>query len=114
MLELLAIALLILALTGVISYTVALAGAAGVLVFSALSSIAGFWQVRRVAGGIAASHLIGRQAVARTALHPEGVVFIQGERWRAALEQGMADAGDLVEIIGVEGFKLRVRKPQAG
>lgn len=110
MLEAVAIALLVLALTGVISYIAALTGAAVLLAFSAISSIAGIWHVRRVAGDIAGRHLVGRRAIVRAALHPEGVVFVQGERWRAALDQGVADAGDLVEIVGVEGFRLRVRK----
>jgi membrane-bound serine protease (ClpP class) len=56
--------------------------------------------------------LQGKVAIARTALSPEGYVFVQGERWRAAMEQGSAQIGDRVRIVGADGFRLRVTKEE--
>ena len=54
--------------------------------------------------------LIGRTAEARTDLSPEGTVFLQGEHWKAILEEGTAQKGEKVRVVGAEGFRLRVRK----
>lgn len=54
--------------------------------------------------------LIGRIAVARTPLEPDGLVFIRGERWQARLDHGTADLGERVRITGVDGFRLEVEK----
>jgi membrane-bound serine protease (ClpP class) len=56
-----------------------------------------------------AEGLIGRSGVAETALDPEGWVLVQGERWRAHAEGGLA-AGEPVKVVGLEGLRLRVRK----
>lgn len=71
------------------------------------------WNVMRlrkltVATGTQA--LVGKVAVARTPLTPEGLVFIQGERWKAEIEEGSAREGERVRIIGAQGLRLRVRK----
>jgi membrane-bound serine protease (ClpP class) len=54
--------------------------------------------------------LIGQTAEARTDLTPEGTVFLQGEHWKAILEEGTAKKGEQVRVIDVEGFCLRVTK----
>ena len=54
--------------------------------------------------------LIGRTAEARTDLTPEGTVFLQGEHWKAILEEGTAQKGEQVRVVDAEGFRLRVRK----
>jgi membrane-bound serine protease (ClpP class) len=54
--------------------------------------------------------LIGQTAKARTDLTPEGTVFLQGEHWKAILEEGTAKKGEEVRVIDVEGFCLRVTK----
>ena len=54
--------------------------------------------------------LIGQTAVARTALAPDGYVLIKGERWRALVEDGAAEVGERVTIVGAEGLRLRVKK----
>jgi membrane-bound serine protease (ClpP class) len=54
--------------------------------------------------------LIGQTAEARTDLTPEGTVFLQGEHWKAVLEEGTAQKGEKVRVMDVEGFCLRVRK----
>lgn len=59
-------------------------------------------------GGIA---LIGRTGEARTALSPSGMVQVAGELWSAELtpEAAPVAAGDLVEVVAMEGLRLRVR-----
>ncbi len=54
--------------------------------------------------------LIGQIAEARTDLTPEGTVFLQGEHWKAVIEEGTAQKGEKVRVIEAEGFRLRVRK----
>jgi len=52
--------------------------------------------------------LVGRVGRAVTALSPEGTVFVRGEHWSARAESPVA-AGANVEILAVEGMRLRVR-----
>jgi membrane-bound serine protease (ClpP class) len=56
--------------------------------------------------------LVGERAVARTALAPEGKVFVHGEIWSAVSEEPVA-AGQPLEVVSVEGLTLRVRPPVA-
>lgn len=69
-------------------------------------------KVRNRAAPMGTNALKGQVAVVRTALAPEGYVFVQGERWRAAIEQGTAQVGDRVRIVGADGFRLRVTKEE--
>ncbi|MCX2727466.1 nodulation protein NfeD [Thermomicrobium sp. 4228-Ro] len=52
--------------------------------------------------------LIGARAVARRALEPEGMVFVEGELWRARSLSGPIPAGQAVRVVGVEGLVLLV------
>ena len=52
----------------------------------------------------------GSSAIVRTALDPEGLVYFQGELWKAALDHGSAAPGEEVVIEGLEGLKLFVTK----
>lgn len=52
----------------------------------------------------------GSIAVARTALNPEGMVFYQGELWKAMLDKGNATPGEEVVITSLEDLKLVVTK----
>ncbi|MDP2953158.1 MAG: nodulation protein NfeD [Chloroflexota bacterium] len=58
--------------------------------------------------------LVGKLAVARTTLDPEGMVFLEGERWQATLEAGTAEKGEEVVVSKVKGLKLRVAKLEGG
>jgi membrane-bound serine protease (ClpP class) len=54
--------------------------------------------------------LIGAAAVARTDLTPKGTVFLMGEYWNAVAEEGdTIKAGAPIDVVGREGFSLRVR-----
>jgi membrane-bound serine protease (ClpP class) len=56
-----------------------------------------------------AEGLVGSSGVAATALEPEGWVVVRGERWRARADDRL-DSGARVEVLGLEGLRLRVRK----
>ena len=86
--------------------------AAGVVVIAGVVSfVRTIRQVNQITGAMGTAALIGRQATVRTPLSPRGFVVIRGERWAAELESGSAAAGEQVEIVGAEGFRLKVRKP---
>jgi membrane protein implicated in regulation of membrane protease activity len=59
----------------------------------------------------AVGRLVGRQGAAVAAFkRGEGRVFIDGKEWAAELEEGQTlDAGAPVQVIGVDGARLRVR-----
>ena len=52
--------------------------------------------------------LIGKRAVVKEALDPEGTVFYKGERWAAISDKGRIEAGEEVIIIAVDGLILNV------
>ena len=54
--------------------------------------------------------LIGKTAVVKVTLEPEGTVLFKGERWRAISEEGQAAPGETVIITKVDGLKLYVVK----
>jgi membrane-bound serine protease (ClpP class) len=55
--------------------------------------------------------LIGARAEARTALDPEGQVWIEGALWRARLagDRGPLRPGDRVTVEAIDGLTLTVR-----
>jgi membrane-bound serine protease (ClpP class) len=54
--------------------------------------------------------MVGKTALAKSALDPEGTVFIEGERWTAVVEKGKVQPGEEVTITRVEGLKLYVTR----
>ncbi len=52
--------------------------------------------------------LIGARAVVRRSLDPEGLVFVEGELWRARSISGPIPTGQLVRVVGLEGLVLLV------
>jgi membrane-bound serine protease (ClpP class) len=58
-----------------------------------------------------AEELVGALAEARSALDPEGQVWVEGALWRARLAggNGRVDPGDRVRVEAVEGLTLVVR-----
>jgi membrane-bound serine protease (ClpP class) len=59
---------------------------------------------------LGADGLIGKIAVARGPLAPEGQVSVQGEIWRAVVDAGAVEEGDQVRIVDVDGLTLKVVK----
>jgi len=64
--------------------------------------------LRRPTTGIEA--MIGRLAVTRSALGPEGQVQVDGEIWRAVSEGGAISAGEKVRVTAVDGLTLTVSR----
>ncbi len=56
--------------------------------------------------------MIGREGVVRSDLNPQGEVRVSGESWtaRPAEGEGPLLSGTRVEVVGMDGLKLRVRK----
>ncbi|MFH1650623.1 MAG: NfeD family protein [Chloroflexota bacterium] len=70
------------------------------------------WSVRAHQRQIGAGReeMIGRIAVAESALDPKGTVFIDGEHWTAISEEGKIKAREEVIVTRVQGLKLYVAK----
>ncbi len=72
-------------------------------------------RTRRAPAYMGAQALVGRVAVARTPLDPEGFVFFDGARWRATADDAPVSQGERVRVTSVKGLRLTVRKdPAAG
>jgi membrane-bound serine protease (ClpP class) len=82
------------------------AATAGIFVFAISAGIRA--QLRPPATG--SEGLIGQVGQARTPIDPEGQVFVRGEIWRAVAEDGRIGEGDRVQIVGVDGLTLHVRR----
>jgi membrane-bound serine protease (ClpP class) len=54
--------------------------------------------------------MVGRLAVTRSALGPDGQVQVDGEIWRAVAEGGAIPAGEQVRVTAVDGLTLRVSR----
>jgi membrane-bound serine protease (ClpP class) len=54
--------------------------------------------------------IVGRRAVARSALAPAGFVFMDGEYWAAEAEDGEVQPGENVIVTAIKGLRLTVRK----
>jgi membrane-bound ClpP family serine protease len=55
--------------------------------------------------------VVGRQAVAVTALAPSGYVELDGQRYEAFARHGHTQVGERLDIIDVDNFRLIVSKP---
>ena len=58
---------------------------------------------------IGREHLVGKVGTAETAVAPEGIVLVDGARWKANSRRASGiDPGDQVTVAAVEGFILEV------
>jgi membrane-bound serine protease (ClpP class) len=64
-------------------------------------------QRRRVATG--AEGLVGEEGTAKSDVHADGSVFVHGEFWNAYSDEPVA-AGSRIEVVRVEGIKVKVRR----
>ena len=88
------------------------------VIVTAVSMFGGFisliiWKaisVHRKKVVVGAEGMIGRTAVAFTALSPNGTVIMDGSFWNAESVDGDIKAGEKVEVVAVEGLRLKVRK----
>ena len=81
----------------------------GIAAFLAVTII---WGIRAHRHQVSAGReeLVGKTAEVLIALEPKGVVFIEGERWKAIAEKGRVESGEEVVITKVVGLKLWVIK----
>jgi len=90
-----------------VSWRTLVSALVGILLFGAIVTIAvGRSLVRPAEAGV--GELVGHRARATTALTPEGTVFVRGEYW-SATSSAPVEVGAEVEIVAVEGLRLRVR-----
>ena len=54
--------------------------------------------------------LVGKTAIVKAVLEPEGIVLFKGERWLAVSEEGRVELGEEVIITRVDGLTLYVTK----
>ncbi len=85
--------------------------AIGVAVFLAIAIIWGI-QAHRHQVSAGREDLIGKTAIVKTALEPQGVVFVEGERWTAVSEKGRVEAEEEVIVTKVDRLKLWVIKKE--
>lgn len=57
--------------------------------------------------------LLGTVGVARTRLAPGGLVFVQGAIWSAEASEAV-EVGEPVEVMAIDGLKLKVQKVKTG
>jgi len=89
-----------------------MAAALGAFVLFVLVNII---RARRMPAQMGIETVVGRQAVARSPLDPQGFVFLDGEYWSAETEEGSVQPGERVVITEVRGLKLKVkRQPSEG
>jgi membrane-bound ClpP family serine protease len=62
---------------------------------------------RKVSG---AEGMIGMTGEVTEPLKPKGIVKIKGEYWQAVCTEGDVDKGEDVEVSGIKGLNLEVRK----
>lgn len=57
-----------------------------------------------------AEGMIGTVGKAMETMNPAGMVVIRGEYWKAACRHGRIEKGSDVEVVGIKGLELEVRK----
>ncbi|HEY6550503.1 MAG TPA: NfeD family protein [Solirubrobacterales bacterium] len=88
----------------------------GLIALGVLSLVAFYFITRKVIEAhdeparTGAEELVGALAEVRSALDPEGQVWVEGALWRARLAggDGRVDTGDRVRVAAVEGLTLVV------
>ena len=75
-----------------------------------ISIAIGLARSRKRISPIGSNALIGRIAEVRTPLEPNGMIFLEGELWRAEIINGSASEGEQVSILEAQGLKLKVKK----
>jgi len=70
--------------------------------------VASAWRVRDKPPATGVTSLLGRTAIVRSPLEPQGMVFFNGELWQATSTGGKVEVGDTVEVTAVAGLQLVV------
>ena len=67
-------------------------------------------QAQRIPLAMGMGTLVGKIGEARTDLKPEGTVYVASELWTAEAQDGNISTGQRVQVIGVDGVKLLVKR----
>jgi membrane-bound serine protease (ClpP class) len=67
-------------------------------------------QAQRVPPATGTNVLIGKIGDARSDLNPSGTIYVASELWTAEAQGGDIPSGSQVEIVGVDGVKLLVKR----
>lgn len=71
----------------------------------------GVIRVSRRPPAIGESAMVGQRGTARSDVQPSGgMVFVDGELWKARTADGPVARGDAIEVVGIDGLTLIVRK----
>jgi membrane-bound serine protease (ClpP class) len=85
-------------------------GWAAVIAVFFLMVLSAILRMRRMPSVTGSQALIGRVAVARSPLEPDGQVFLDGARWLAIAQDPPVPQGERVVVTGVKGLHLSVRR----
>jgi membrane-bound serine protease (ClpP class) len=90
----------------------AIAGVTALFVAFFLVVVAAIIRSRRRKVVTGREGLLGASGVVRREIEPgkSGIVLTQGELWQAVSAEGRLDVGDRVEVVGMDGLELRVRR----
>ena len=83
----------------------------GIIVFITHKAIIPTFHKKKVTG---AEGLIGLEGEVIEPLTPKGLVSVKGEYWKAKSVGGKIAAGEEVEILGLDGLTLMVRRKFGG
>jgi membrane-bound serine protease (ClpP class) len=86
--------------------TIILAGGLGFIAYRTVS-------IHRKQATTGREELIGKTAIVKEALNPEGTIFYKGERWTAISEEGEIKVGEEVTIKRLDGLTLYVTKKKS-
>ena len=92
-------------------WTVLVPAVAGMAAFLAVAIFA-IGRSSRRGQTVGVADLIGQVGRSATALDPQGSVFVRGEYWTARADE-LVEKDQPVEVLAVEGMRLRVRKAPA-
>ena len=89
----------------------AIAGVVGTTAVFFLIAMRGVARASRRPAVIGAPAMVGQKGTARSDLLPDGgMVFVSGELWQARPSNGPVGSGDSVEVVGIDGLTLIVKK----
>jgi membrane-bound ClpP family serine protease len=83
--------------------------AAGTFIFVLHRAVVPSLRRKKVTG---AEGMLGETGEVTKALRPEGTIMVGGEYWQAKSLDGDIDKGEEVEITGIDGLRLEVRRRQ--
>jgi len=89
-----------------VTWSIALVAVIGVVILAVVVVAAVRSHRYRITTG--KESLVGETAITETNLDPQGVVIIEGERWRARAENDRVEAGEEVTVIRVDRLVLTV------